>query len=191
MILRDQVGRQGPVIVRRGFVEKRDAVPHFLARQKYQNMLLVDRSDAKTIQLQIVGEQDFQVLERHEEAAVQLLGHERIEFLRQSILNALGSAGLRLNQTLEFIVVDPLKQIVIDVDRIAEALAGWRASFSEIDFLVTLQALASAEDDVQVPSGRHFELLPKLRVDLVAGQLHLGDSWASATMRCTASASVY
>src|ERR1019366_8289026 len=146
MILRDQVGRQGPVIVRRGFVEKRDAVPHFLARQKYQNMLLVDRSDAKTIQLQIVGEQDFQVLERHKEASVQLLGHERIEFLRQSILDALGSAGLSLDQPLEFFVVDPVEQIMVDVDRIAKALATRRAGLSEIDSLVAFQALVSAED---------------------------------------------
>ena len=120
-----------------------------------------------------------------------LLGHERIEFLCQSVLDALGAAGLRLNKTLEFIVVDAVEQIVIDVDGLAEAFAVRRAGFPEVNLLVTIQALVGAEDDVQVPSSRHFELLPKLRIDLVAGQLHWGDSWASATMRCTASANVY
>ena len=70
-------------------------------------------------------------------------------------------------------------------------LAGRRAGFSEIHSLVPFQPLVSAEDDVQVPPCRHFELLPKLGIDFVAGQLHWGDSLARATMRCTASASVY
>ena len=64
-----------------------------------------------------------------EGSPVQLLGHERIEFLRQPVLDALGAAGLGLNETFEFFVVDPVEQIVIDVDRLAEVLAAWRAGF--------------------------------------------------------------
>src|SRR3989338_324656 len=138
MILRDQVRRQGSVIVRLSFVEQRDAVAHFLARQKNQNMFLVGRSDAETIQLEIVSKEEFQILECQEGSPVQLLGHKRIEFLCESGLDALGAAGLRLNKTFEFVVVDPVEQIVIDVDRLAEALTARPAGFSEIDLLVPL-----------------------------------------------------
>jgi hypothetical protein len=47
MILRDQVDRQGPVIVSLGLVKKRDTVPNFLAGQEYKNVLLISRPDAK------------------------------------------------------------------------------------------------------------------------------------------------
>src|SRR5688572_27435822 len=110
MILRDQVRRQGSMIVRLGFVEQGDAVAHLLAREKNQNVFLVGRSDAEAIQLEIVSKEKFQILECQKGRCVQLLGHKRIEFLCESGLDALGAAGLRLNKTLEFVVVDPVEQ---------------------------------------------------------------------------------
>jgi hypothetical protein len=169
MIFRDQVGRQGPMIVRQGFVEKDDAVTDSLARQKYQNVFLVGSSDAETIQLQIVSEQEFHILQCQEGPTVQPLSNERIKFPCQSVLDALGSAGFRLYETPEFNVVDPFQQTVIDVDWLAEAFSVRRAGFVEINSFVTILALLSTEDNVQVPSRRHFELLPKLRIDFVTG----------------------
>lgn len=99
-------------------MKKRDAVPHLLPRQQYQNMFLVGRSNAKTIQFKIIGKQDFKVLECQEKSPVELLCHECIELFRQAILDALGAASLGLNETLKFIVFDPFKQIVIDIDRL-------------------------------------------------------------------------
>jgi hypothetical protein len=77
----------------------------------------------------------------------------------------------------------PQRQQVVDVHRITKALAARRARFTEINLLESVQTVKSAENDVQMTPGRHFELLPKLRIYFVAGQLHTGNSFASATTR--------
>jgi hypothetical protein len=108
-------------------VEERDAISDFLAGKHDQDVLLVGCPDPEAIQLKVVGEQDFQVLERQEESVVQVLGHEPVKLLGQSDLDAFRSACLGLNQAFELGVANPVEQRAIDIDRVAKAFATRRA----------------------------------------------------------------
>ena len=179
MILGDQVQRQSPVVRCRCLVEQRDPVSHLLTRQKYQNMLLVRRPDAEAVQLQVVGEQEFQVLECQERATrrvAQPSGHPVPSPSRSLTLSG-WLASFRTSR-LSSSSLNRSSSSRLTFSAGPSGLSRRAACLSKIHPLVSLQALVSAQDDVQVPSRRHFQLLPKLRVDLVAGQLHGGTSWA-------------
>jgi len=160
------------MIVWRSLVEERDSIPNSLARKHQEYVLSHRGSNAQTIQFQVIGEREFQVLQGKEGRGGESLRNQGVHFFGQPLLHGFRQPSLVVDKPLQILVTEPTEQTSVDVQGSAEVFSSRVSSFSKRIRLIALQPLIGPEDDVQMPPGRHGELLTKLGVDFVVGELH-------------------